>query len=208
MGRKSEGDQAGLRERRRAEKLVAQMATADLLDAGRLAEAVALVCAYEARQERPRGVGVNWSSGTEGLSRVMTIYEDRPPFLRNVDSEGLADVRLIAAMDELWGEKVGIFPARARALARCRFALGDAARQLQFYAAHQEFLAQARALGGSFHIEYLAASGDCPACMARHERLFAIGDAPALPTEDCTCESGCRCSFGIRIDDGIDDESS
>lgn len=204
MGRKGENHSKSVTRKDHSQKLAVQMQTADLLDAGSSLDAVKLVCDYEMQQPRPRGMGVNWASGTEGLARIKAIYSSTPWFLENVPPSSLADVRLVAAMDELWGERVKIFPNRHAPIDGCRFDLGTAARQLQFHEANKAIVAEASQLSLPSKIEYLAAQGDCEACQARNGRHYTCSKAPEIPSRDCKCDTGCRCILAVVIDDDLD----
>lgn len=205
MGRKGEGDSKGVVRKDHSEKLAVQMQTADLLDAGQYEAAVRIVCEYELRQPFRRGMAANWESGIEGLSRVRAIYASKPWFLDRVSEPNLANIRLVAAMDELWGEPVKIFPDRDMAIIGCKFNLGIAARQIQFHEANKAIVDEAKRLNIPSRIEYIAAAGDCEACLAKHGRRYSYAKAPEIPSRNCRCEFGCRCTLGIVINDGIDD---
>ena len=189
------------KQRKVAEKLEAHLRTADFLDAHDFAGAVKVVCDYEVRQPFQRGMGVNWSTGTEGIEYVRSIYSAQKAFLRNVLADDLENIRLMAALDNLWGEEVEIFPDRTAAVLGCKYNIGIAARQLQFHHSHS---AGGSARGGSSKsalIEYIAAQGDCAACLARDGKRYRLDRTPELPSDDCTCELGCRCTFGFVFTD-------
>lgn len=192
------------RMRKKSDKREAQLLTADLLDAHDFVGAAKVVCEYEARQPFRRGINVDWESGEVGLESVRAIYSAQKSFLRHVLPSDLENIRLVAALDDLWGEEVSIIPDRMVPIKGCRFNLGIAARQLRLHYSsvpagvriHKDLLVE---------MEYLAAHGDCPACMARDGLRYPLGGAPELPSDDCTCELGCRCNFGFIVNDGIDD---
>lgn len=184
------------------ERQEAQLQSADLLDAHDFAGAVRLVCAYENRQVFQRGMGVDWFSGTVGLGSVKSIYSAQKAFLHNVSKDDLATVRLIAALDDLWGEQVKIISDRDAPVQGCRFNLGIAARQLQFHHSNTYGVdaASLRPIA-IVEMEYLFTNGDCAACQARSGKRYRLRQIPDLPSEDCTCELGCRCSFGAVLTD-------
>jgi hypothetical protein len=179
--------------RKSAEKRDLQLQTADLLDAHDFAGASRVVCEYEARQVFARGIGVDWSTGTVGLSEVTAIYAARKAFLRKVSASDLENVRLLAALDDLWGEEVSIFPDRNAPVPGCRFPLGIAARQLRFHHSHSPGAHTFPNSSLPIVMEYIAAEGDCPSCAARNGKRFPPKQVPELPSDDCTCEEGCRC---------------
>lgn len=190
--------------RKKAEKQDAQLLCADLLDAHDFEAATKAVGDYEAKQVFRRGINCDWESGKVGLGAVKAIYGVQKSFLRNVWPNDLANIRLIAALDDLWGEEVSIIPDREAPVKGCQFNLGIAARQLRMH--HSSVPAEVGLPTGLMvEIEYLAANGDCPACMARNGQRYPVGGAPELPSDDCTCELGCRCTFGFIVNDGIDD---
>ena len=190
------------KQRMKSEKLDTQLRSADLLDARDIKGAVKLVCEYEARQVFQRGMGVNWTSGTEGLPVVKSIYSAQKAFLHAVSPGDLANIRLVAALDFLWGEEVTFIPDRDRPVRGCRYSLGIAARQLQFHHNHGPGSKNIEKIPDYFEAEYLAPhEGECPACQARNGKKFPLNQLPELPSEDCTCELGCRCTFGYVADD-------
>jgi hypothetical protein len=192
------------KQRKKAEKIDTQERSADLLDARDIKGAVKLVCDYEARQVFQRGMGVNWTSGTEGLPVVKSIYSARKAFLRAVSPGDLANIRLVAALDYLWGEEVAIIPDRDRPVSGCRFSLGIAARQLKFHHDHGPESNNLEKMPDYYEAEYLAPhDGECPACQARNGKKYSLNELPELPSEDCTCpfERGCRCTFGYVADE-------
>ena len=190
------------KQRKEAEKLDTQARSADLLDARDIKGAVKLVCEYEASQVFQRGMGVNWTSRTEGLPVVKSIYSARKAFLRAVSPGDLANIRLVAALDYLWGEEVGIIPDRGRTVSGCKFPLGIAARQLKFHHDHGPESKNLEKIPDYYEAEYLVPhDGECPACQSRNGKKYPLKELPELPSEDCTCEQGCRCTFAHVVND-------
>jgi hypothetical protein len=192
------------KERRAAEKLKVQLKTADLLDAHDFEGAVKAVCEYEASQVFQRGIGVDWSSGTVGLKDVRGIYSAKKRFMSKVSAEDLANIRLIAALDRLWGEEVQIIPDRTAVIRGCKYNIGIAARQLQFHHSAIPGVDNLRDFALPFEVEYMAPPDECAACLARNGKRYSIDEIPELPSDDCTCENGCRCSYSVAFKD-LDD---
>jgi hypothetical protein len=191
--------------RKKSQKYEAQSKSADLLDAHDFERAARLVCRYEFQQVFPRGIGVDWESGTVGLAAVKEIYSVEKYFLRNVSADNLENIRLLAALDELWGEDVDLIPNRDIEVPGCRFNLGIAARQLRLHYSDSPGSLAFRSGEAPIVMEYLAAHGDCSACMARNGKRYPLNGVPELPSEDCTCEFGCRCTFAAIMNDGVVD---
>jgi SPP1 gp7 family putative phage head morphogenesis protein len=180
----------------RQKREAAERAALDRLQSRDLAGAARAVAGFEAGQVFSRGMGIDWSaSPSESDKEILTAIFDRTPaLLAGVDTQILRQLRLAAAMQQLWGTG----SARKWLPDDCDTGMhldaDTAARMLVFHAFHLENVASYRRAGfETVEVSGVDDSRSCPQCRQIHGKIFALADAPEMPYAKCTCEMGCRC---------------
>jgi hypothetical protein len=157
-------------------------------------EASLMVAAYEAKQARPRGIGIDWKhyNPSRDIEILNTIFGSKPRIIAQLGDEKLEALRLGAAMMELWGTNMATQWIPASFETSLPFDNDTAARMLLFYAIHQRTLEGYRGAGLKY-VELFPAPDSCEACKKLVGKQYILTEAPELPYEYCTHKLGCRC---------------
>jgi len=171
------------------------------LQKGRFREAIEAVASFEVGQVFQRGMGIDWKNYTpdRDLAILDTIFRGKPKILAALPDEQMQSFRITAAMMHLWGGN------RAQEWLPSGLETGlvlggeSAARMILFYALHQQKLSNYRK-GDIKKVKILTAKNRvCEACQKLEGKIFAIDQAPELPHEKCTSETGCRCTMVAQV---------
>jgi len=158
-------------------------------------EASLTMAAYEAKQARPRGIGIDWKhyNPENDIKKLSIIFESKPKILVRLGNEKLEAVRIAAAMMTLWGKNKAKEWLPANFETGISFDNDTTARMFLFYAQHQATLEKYRKSGVVKQVEMLANSDSCEACSKLAGKRYKLNEAPELPNPNCTHELGCRC---------------
>jgi hypothetical protein len=131
------------------------------------------------------------------------LFNSAPPrIIADVLPEYLRPLKTAAALALL-----GLDKTARRYLPRStdvgsRFSSDTAVRMWTFGTHHHRRIEQMRGAAiANVRTLGIADGSHCDECRKINGRVFAIDDAPALPYDRCTCESGCRCTALAVIED-------
>lgn len=178
-------------------RLAAEGAVYDHLANGRYRDAAVEAARFEAQQQEPRGIGIDWSNynPSTDVSCLRKMYGPAPGILDGITADALPQIRYAAAMQYLWG---GL---RRRWLDKTlvtgtRFTPDQAARMLVFFARSTlNVTSVAEAVGRPIRVR-VSVVGDprtCEQCRALSKQTFTSNAMPEMPNPTCTAKEGCRC---------------
>jgi len=180
----------------RENKEIAERTVYNLLERQDFLGAVHVMAQYEASQEYPRGVGIDWGNydGALMVEALKTIFNSTPVIINIIEENQLNQIRLAAGMMRLWGARTaqrwmpeGIDTATLDAW-------NDASRMLDFHASHLGRMQMFKEVGvRNVEVSGIADDRQCPECKRIDGKRFKLEDAPELPYAKCTCKMGCRC---------------
>jgi hypothetical protein len=174
--------------------------TYELLEQGEIEEAIRIMVKYEAAQDKPRGLGIDWknyestSSFARKVETLKDVFNTTPAILKNIDENQLERIRLAAGMMQLWGAR-SARRWKPEGIDKTTLDAWDvASRMLEFHAIHLRRMEDFRDAGiRNVQVMGIADNRQCPECKDIDGKLFKLEDAPELPYAKCTCEDGCRC---------------
>lgn len=184
----------------KGKKEIAERKVYELLEQQEFAEAVRVMVKYEASQDKPRGLGIDWNKYeattmfTTMVEALKDIFNSTPAILNNIEENQLNQIRLAAGMMRLWDARTaqrwmpkGIDKATLDAW-------NVASRMLDFHAINLGRMKMFKE-AGIRNVEVIGIADDrqCPECKKIDGKLYKLEDAPELPYAKCTCEMGCRC---------------
>jgi hypothetical protein len=159
-------------------------------------EASLTMAAYEAKQARPRGIGIDWKhyNPSRDMEILNTIFRSKPRIIAQLGDEKLEALRIGAAMMALWGTNTAKQWLPANFETSLPFDNDTAARMILFYAIHKRTLEGYHDTGLKY-VEVFPAPDSCESCKKLAGKQYRLAEAPELPNPSCTHELGCRCTF-------------
>ncbi len=162
--------------------------------------AAASVAHFESNRVFPRGIGIDWAKPNVGdVEFLRILFESRPKILGELSEAEWLQLRLAAAMMNLWGSANANawLPSDFRGVSR--FDNSTAARMIVFHSSHLQELAAFRAAG----IKRVSISrdreGSCSSCRSLPKRSLLLDEVPELPYAECTHPMGCRCEAVAKV---------
>lgn len=159
--------------------------------------ATRIITKFESSQVFPRGLGVerNNYSGESDVEVLQVIFGKIPGILNGIDEGCLENLRLAAAMMQLWGTNRES-PWLPNDLKTGIHLDGDAAaRMFVFHALHLRNIKQYKNAGiKTVEILGVNDANACSTCRNISGNKYNINNVPELPNPNCTSEIGCRCT--------------
>lgn len=192
-------------DRENAKRDATQREVLDLLAGKLFSNAVRIFVQYEASQVFPRGLGIDWKNYDveSEVELLKAIFERTPGILKHIEENRLSELRLAAAMMQLWGTNT------ARRWLADDFETGirldsDAAcRMLIFHAVYLRKMANYEEVGfKTIEINSVNDGSTCAQCRKINGKKYKIGTVPELPYVKCTSDMGCRCIIMYTSSDG------
>jgi hypothetical protein len=157
-----------------------------------------IVIAFEAKQEKPRGLNINWKKLDVNyyVPNLKAIFDAKPPILKWLDKDYFSPLRIAASMGFLWGESHYYRWLPKDLKINLNISLESATRMIIFSMQNKINLDQFKKFG--YKKVKLSGSEDkysCPACQKLNNKIFQIDKVIELPYEKCTCVYGCRCEY-------------
>jgi hypothetical protein len=174
------------------ERLAKDVAHADALFAlssGQLEMARVIADAFDQRRVIKPGAMFSMKSPAEVLPLILELT---PSILHELSDSSWSTVRLGAAMQHLFGDRVGSWLPRG-VINHPRLDDEACCRMLEFAASHMAKLATYRKSGIVTGVQVLSGTGSCDACVRDTQIVYPLSKAPSLPHGDCTCKIGCPC---------------
>lgn len=175
----------------------------ELLWANTVTKVAPLVCEFEVRQDRPRGLNVPWGSGQyqARLSRLLSMmFEVRPSILGTLTDEQWRTVGVRAAMLECTGAAnlpkrftiPDVFVGNMKA---------DAVARMIIFRVTQMLEQESWQAAGVTKVSLMVANGTCEFCAELDAASYHLAEAPKVPHPNCTHKMGCRCCLSPVFDD-------
>jgi len=165
-------------------------------------EASLIVAAYEAKQSRPRGIGIDWKhyNTNRDIAMLSIIFRSKPKILVQLKNEKFEALRIAAAMMALLGENRAKKWLPYDFKTDLPFDNDTAARMLFFHAQNQVALEEYLKSRVIKRVEVLATQDSCEACKKLTKKRYELNEAPELPSEHCIHKLGCRCVYLPCVD--------
>jgi hypothetical protein len=175
----------------------AEQQVLDFLRSLKFSKALQVVADFEASQVFPRGLGIDWKNydAESGVETLKSIFHSTPRILQRIEDERLRELRLAAAMMNLWGVNTSERWLSANFKTGIHIDSDSACRMFIFHAAHMRSMRNYKRAGiKTVEISAVGDARSCEACQKIDGKKYKLANVPELPYAKCTCDIGCRCT--------------
>jgi hypothetical protein len=177
------------KEARANAKECAQNESFAALKQGRIGDSCLAVANYKASLNSNNSLDV--SSQERDFEILRIISSTQLSRHANFDDEAVSNLRIGAAMMQIWGE---YNPRPWLDGEDDRIDLVAESRAILFYALENVRREDMKRAGIRRVKILLSGNGDdCSICCADKDKIYSIDNAPILPHEGCSCDGGCKC---------------